>query len=183
MKTKDLIAQLQENDPTGEVECVVGGIDIHFVERMPGFYDGCYQVLIKDKPNQYPTGVKIMRSGEKVMIHTLSASDLIFDAEDVEVIIDPQMGEFHTIRYQNLVAKWRQEAIDINNDVERSHFVRWAKGHGFEESVSAAFWSANYTYRTPLPEDLKPMQGKSWNECREIQWDREGVIHKMRLKP
>lgn len=47
MKVSKLIATLQELDPTGEVEVVVGGDDITHADRTPGYHDGCYEVLLQ----------------------------------------------------------------------------------------------------------------------------------------
>ena len=49
MKTKELIKELQELDPTGETEVVCGCGDIYFVEELPAYYDGRLGVLIKDE--------------------------------------------------------------------------------------------------------------------------------------
>lgn len=49
MKTKELIRRLQEEDPTGELEVTVGKTDIYFIQTLPGYYDGCYQVLKRDQ--------------------------------------------------------------------------------------------------------------------------------------
>lgn len=35
MKTAELVRQLREADPSGELECVVGSHNIHFVTTMP----------------------------------------------------------------------------------------------------------------------------------------------------
>src|SRR3990172_7574886 len=48
MKTADLIRRLQEADPTGELECVVGGEDVYFVQRLPMYYDGLPTLLVHD---------------------------------------------------------------------------------------------------------------------------------------
>ena len=74
MKTKELIRQLQENDPSGENEVNIDGVDIWYVDSLPGYYDGPYQVLDRDETCQYYNiiGAKYKKSGRKVIIKTLS---------------------------------------------------------------------------------------------------------------
>ena len=58
MKVKDLIKQLQELDPTGEIEVCVGNSDIIDISLFPAYYDGYLQVLKKDlskKLEDFPT--------------------------------------------------------------------------------------------------------------------------------
>jgi hypothetical protein len=79
MKVKELIRQLQEADPSGELECCVDNIDIHFVSRWPANYDGSFEVLVRD-PNITGfniTGGIIQCEGEKVQIRTLSLEDCL----------------------------------------------------------------------------------------------------------
>ncbi len=52
MKTKELIRQLQREDPSGELECCVDNSDIFFVEHLPAYYDGCLEVLVRDKSSE-----------------------------------------------------------------------------------------------------------------------------------
>lgn len=48
MKSKELIKQLQEIDPSGEIEVGVGRSDIYFVSKYPAYYDGPNFILTKD---------------------------------------------------------------------------------------------------------------------------------------
>ncbi len=49
MKTKELIKQLQQNDPGGEAEVYVGGQPIDYVDSpMPWWYDGRAMLMEKD---------------------------------------------------------------------------------------------------------------------------------------
>jgi len=45
MKTKELIRQLLNLDPTGEADVCVGNADIHLAERLSAYYDGPLQIL------------------------------------------------------------------------------------------------------------------------------------------
>lgn len=88
MKTKELIRQLQENDPSGEEHCTVDGIDIWFVDRLPGYYDGNCEQLIRDpeKKGYNIVGAKIKRRSDKIMLRTLSIEDAIWN--DPELPLD-----------------------------------------------------------------------------------------------
>jgi len=92
MKTKELIRQLLDADPTGEAEACVGNSDIHFVEKLPSYYDGDLQVLERDPNiNGYNIiGGKYKRSGNKIKIHTLSFSDAITNSKEfiIDFIVD-----------------------------------------------------------------------------------------------
>lgn len=85
MKTKELIRRLQEIDPTGELECSVGGEDIFFCQHLPGYYDGSYEVLLRDeskRPYYDVVGVRICRHADKINIRTLSFEDFLLDHPD-----------------------------------------------------------------------------------------------------
>lgn len=116
MKTKELIRQLQEVDPEGDAECMVDGVDIHFVEGLPGYYDGCYQILIRDPKLPYYNvmAVKITKKGMKVRLHIHSARDAILDDPKMPVIIDL---EHDKELWENRVQAWRDEAIAIEKEV------------------------------------------------------------------
>ena len=87
MKTKELIRQLQEADPSGEIEVCVGNIDIHFVERLPAYYDGRLEVLKRDEDCEYYNiiGGEFVAEGDKVMINTLMIEDAIWNNPDLPV--------------------------------------------------------------------------------------------------
>ena len=107
MKTKELIRRLQEADPAGEEECVVGNHDIFFVENLPAYYDGRRQQLVRD-PSKAPyydvVGARITGTGRKVQIHTLSVADALENNPDMPVELD------NADCYAAKVARWRQEA-------------------------------------------------------------------------
>ena len=70
MKTADLIRRLQEADPTGELECVAGGEDVYFVQRLPMYYDGWPHVSYYPAKggdgfgnNYYGTGDSVLKKG------------------------------------------------------------------------------------------------------------------------
>lgn len=90
MKTKDLIARLQREDPSGELECCVGNEDIYLVERLPSYYDGDLEVLVRDPANKFynVVGAKIMRGGFKVNLRPLSLDEALQNDPDLPVECD-----------------------------------------------------------------------------------------------
>jgi len=125
MKTKELIRRLQEEDPTGEIECCVGNQDIYFITQEPAYYDGPLQVLVHDESKRDKqwsiTGAKIVRSGAKIQIHTMSIEDVIFDmvyfGNDFPVHIEDDTSG----HYQKMVDKWKEDAIKINEEINEKH--------------------------------------------------------------
>lgn len=62
-------------DPTGELEVTVGKRDIFFLKILPGYYDGCYQVLRRDPELEgkcYDViGAEIRSGGRHICIEVL----------------------------------------------------------------------------------------------------------------
>lgn len=87
MKTKELIEALQKADPSGELTVNCGGEPIYFVESLPGYYDGPYSELIIDntkKPFYCIDGYRVRRDKSKVIIHTMSLSDCLYNCNSNE---------------------------------------------------------------------------------------------------
>lgn len=195
MKTKDLIAALQDADPSGELECCVGNADIHTVYPEPAYWDGCLQVLIHDK-NKAPyydvVGAKIVGKGTKVVIHPLSISDAIANDHDLPIEYEG-VSELKRKDYEESYMRQRQESIDISNDVERGFFIQWINEKGIDLTQAAIdFYNANMKYNDPMPEDImhsklpKDKDGlewiPSWKERRERQWEREIEVIDRKIK-
>lgn len=114
MKTKKLIELLQEADPSGERECVVGSHDILDVSAEPGYWDGAYEVLIREENNPYYNviGAKITTKGIKVVIDTLSIKNALWDCDargghfPVEIDTTYARPESNK-KYHDLVEEWR----------------------------------------------------------------------------
>lgn len=89
MKTSELIRRLQEADPTGDAECVVGCEDIFFVEPLPAYYDGRPLLLVHDESLRDKcfsvVGARFMGDGPKVRITTLGLEDLLIDNPELPI--------------------------------------------------------------------------------------------------
>lgn len=108
MKTKDLIAALQKEDPTGEVECCVGNADIIGVASMQAYWDGKLQTLQYDEKRRI-VGAKVTDRGTKIKIMYLSIEDYLYDRPDLPVEID--LHPDHDGEYAAKVERWRKEAV------------------------------------------------------------------------
>jgi hypothetical protein len=86
MKTKDLIRELQDADPTGEMHVTVGKRDIHFIGQQPYYYDGNVEKLIRDESAdgyniigaEYPTE-------DHIKIFTLSIETAVWNDPEMPV--------------------------------------------------------------------------------------------------
>ncbi len=191
MKTKELIKRLQENDPSGEEECCVDGLDIHFITTEPAYWDGCMQVLDRDPSNENYNiiGAKYVGTGRKVVIKTISIREAIFENVDLPVEY-VGLSEFSKERYQKNVADYRKETNDINNNIERDHFVSYMKERliGSIEDLSddeiawatSNFFNQNMSYQDEIPEYVSKLTENhpvnSYNYRRKVQWDHEITV-------
>ena len=122
MKTKELIRQLQEADPSGEMNCCVENVDIFFVDCEPAYWDGCLQVLERDPTSKYYNviGAKYTTEGRKIVIVTHSIKDAILENPDLPIEYEGFSDESKTKgSYQKDVEKWREKTRRINAKVEK----------------------------------------------------------------
>ena len=92
MKTKELIRQLQEIDPSGELECCISNHDILFVERIGAFYDGPLEILVRDTRGEVVGGI-LRRIGEKIRIHVLDLAGAVSDWDSSPALVE-KYGRF-----------------------------------------------------------------------------------------
>jgi hypothetical protein len=112
MKTRELIRQLQQADPSGELECCVDNHDIHFVRSQEAYWDGRLQVLARDPakaPYYNVVGAKITAKGSKVVIVCLSIEDAL--CNDPSMPVDLSEANDRDGHYAAQVDSWRAEAI------------------------------------------------------------------------
>lgn len=84
MKTKELIRQLQKEDPEGEFEVCVGNEPISYAGKYPSYYDGRLQVLERDDKNQV-ISAKYVANTYKIQIRIYNIEDAIWDNPDLPV--------------------------------------------------------------------------------------------------
>lgn len=181
MKTKEVIRQLMEADPSGEEEVCVGNVDIHFIESAPAYYDGALQVLTRDPNNKYynVTGGKYRRSGTKINIHTLSITDAISNNYEREQDCDIDYSELserdqeQTKKAHDQLREWHKN-LDI--ELEWENFLKWVKEQAAKatadtddvEGAAKRFFTANVSPGDPMGD----MTGHSYVSMRQAQWSR-----------
>jgi hypothetical protein len=105
VKTKELIAALQKEDPSGELEVVAGSTPIYFVECQPAYYDGYLEMLIRDpnRSHEYNIiGYKVTSKGDKVKLHLMDVIECI--ANDPALRVDTSdLSEHRQIEWQQYI--------------------------------------------------------------------------------
>lgn len=181
MKTKKLIELLQKEDPTGEEEVSVGNQDIFFVAKEPAYYDGRQQVLIRDWDNKYYNviGAKYRSRGSKIVIHTHSIADALWENPDLPVDYS-ELGDRDIKSYRECDQATSKASIDCQTELELENFVSYCKNKAADiysdteevPRLAREFFLANLKHDDPMPKDI-PYINESWNSRRHKQWDRE----------
>lgn len=186
MKTKKLIALLQEEDPSGELDVCVGNVDIHFVERLPAYYDGSLQVLERDEDCKYYniTGGRYVRAGEKVNIHTLSITDAISNAAGREKPFPVDYSELSsdqaeaTKKAHDGLREWHRR-LDIEH--EHMYFKEWVKEEAAKltadtDEIDGVVYRFLEVEKKVSPDDPYPeggLAGHSYVSMRKMQWSQK----------
>jgi len=185
MKTKELIEQLQLEDPTGELEVCMGNEPIVGAHTLPAYYDGCpFSLLRDDKGNL--VGIKRTSNGYIVSITSYDISDLLLDYPKLKIEYETDYAKKH---YFERDEKTRQKMKDILDECELDTFTDWVYGRSKaiksdkNNEIIKKFWLANYTSETPIPEHIdKPITKNgvtsygSWNDRRWAQYDEQVKI-------
>lgn len=118
MKTNELIEQLQKLDPNNECEVCVNNEDIYFADRMPAYWDGRLQVLIRD-PEKAPyyniTGLKVTGTGDKIKLHVMTLEDILYHNPRATVDLT-SLGTNTRLEWEQVVKNIREEAIKLENE-------------------------------------------------------------------
>jgi hypothetical protein len=113
MKTSELIAQLREADPSGEIEVFSGSCPVYGVENLPAYYDGPAQSLIRNSNNI--KGIKLRISGRKIKLHTIDYEVILWDTPDAEIDLS-ELGEAARKEWSNLIEQTKEQIARINQD-------------------------------------------------------------------
>jgi hypothetical protein len=124
MKTKEVIRLLQECDPSGEEEVLVGNHSLFDIMMEPAYYDGSAQILIRDETNPYYNviGARWTNEGNKVVITAFGIEEALLNNPDLPVEI-----ETNNPRHIQLVKEWREETREIIARVEEGIKAREKK--------------------------------------------------------
>lgn len=125
MLTKDLIKLLQKADPEGNTHCCIDNADIFDVQRLPAYYDGPREELIRDekkKPYYDVVGAKVIHKGDKIKISILSINDIISNDPKVTIKYD-HPNEYHKEQVDN----WKKESKKLHNKHLNEYIVKLLK--------------------------------------------------------
>lgn len=127
MKTRELIKQLQELDPTGECEVFGGDGDIYFLEKLPWYYDGRPGILIRDetrKPYYDVIGMRQIteKDGDKIYIHCLGIDDVFGENDKDDLVCE---GDEY---FKERARKARQEYIEMITEMIKGDFFKFFRG-------------------------------------------------------
>jgi len=178
MISSEVIRMLQEADPTGQKEVCVNNMDIQFIETQPAYYDGSLQVLQRDstKKGYNIVGGKYLRSGDKVVIHTLSIHDAIGYDPDIQVDYS-ELPESLAEITQNAHEQLRFFCRTLDFNMEQGEFVEWALLQAsnltsdIEEvkDLAKAFYQNHFSPSDPV----KIKEGNSRRQARHQQWEQQ----------
>lgn len=115
MKSKELIRQLQELDPTGEIEVTGWYGAIHFANRTQYYWDGYVHTLILDE-HGCAKGMRIgpIANEDKIVLHEMDLEDVLLDNPDAPITINVSGSSRE--RYEKKVAEARQKMRQIIED-------------------------------------------------------------------
>lgn len=168
MKTKDLIKLLQEEDPSGELECSVWGYDVYSVEMLPAYWDGNLQVIERDERGRV-VGGKITDQGNKVVIKYMTLCDLLLDYPDLPVKFEGMTASRREWA-ERYIEQSRNKNKQIIKGVHESSFVQYIKKHLSDlcwdgcpettviEQVALEFAREHIPWDIQYPEDIRKMK-------------------------
>lgn len=103
MITSEFIKLLLEEDPEGTAHLCVAGGAITFLEKTPGYYDGCYNYM------RGKVFVKARR-GMKVIVHTTSPSGIVWDEE----------GDMEAVRKRIDLTDYKFSGLELERELHKS---------------------------------------------------------------
>lgn len=177
MKTKELIQLLQEEDPSGEIDVVVGNQAISFIENLPYFYDGRKQEVHLKNGDIYK--LSYANSGSKIKIHTYDFDTIVYDREgkiEVDCSALPEYNRDKTIeRYKKIAEASKRH----RQEMELEDFCKWVIclarerfGEINEEELKGEavkmFINEKMSHNDPFPADSNMYD--SYCQRRETQW-------------
>jgi len=121
MKTKELIEALKKEDPSGELEVCVDNQMVHFVEKQPSYYDGCFEKVDFGEKNNIEQ-CRFIGEGFKMVIHYYGVEDAIDDNPCVPVLYDSISK-----RYIGKTIKCRYEIIEFLKELDDKEQIEKVK--------------------------------------------------------
>lgn len=185
MKTKDLIAELQRVDPSGEIECCIENGDIWSINVEPAYYDGRLQVFQFDEERR-PISAKRVSKGEKVVLSPIYISRVI--GSDYNLHIEYE-DEADRIRHEHIDQEHARRDEQTNIDLDRDAFADWVFRKiqtirkvpmGWVDRIKEKAYGFFDDHKMgPDSPFIEIRMGKSYNDCREeyfedrffVDWD------------
>lgn len=189
VKTKELIRQLREADPSGELQCNVNGIDILYVVPKEGYWDGPHEILHLDEDGSCRVAyAETSTKGTKVDLRTWSIEDEIYANPDVPIVCS---YDYVDTKREKDFFEWakrtREAAKALTLQVRKEFFLKYVDKQApyVTQDVASAFFDAHYSKEPRLPVGLeegtvildkgeeKDIRKLSSVERWHLLWDRE----------
>jgi len=120
MKTKDLIKELQEIDPSGECHIRINSKPVWFLEGKPGYWDGTYNYLEKGEDGKYNWIQTI--ENDKIDIKTMDMFTFCEfhngDWDEIEKHIRIEYDDYDDERKRTFLDNFKKECDEFNK-IER----------------------------------------------------------------
>lgn len=121
MKTKELIELLLREDPSGELDVVIGNQPVSVVQKLPAYYDGPLEVLEYAEHNRFVlVKGKYVRDTDiyKVNLRPYGIMDALCDHPELEIEYPDCTNVDH---YIDKVEKMREEIRQIDKEIDEEN--------------------------------------------------------------
>lgn len=124
MKSKELIKLLQAIDPTGDAEVFSGDGDIYTAVKLPYYYDGRPDILIKKEGVAGLSGVlgirEITDTDSKIYLYTMNLEDFVADFWECE-----SMKYVGGASFMEKVEKYKKQNYEEDKKYTKDCFVKF----------------------------------------------------------
>ncbi len=120
MKTKDLIKQLQELDPEGNM--IIDGV--YFCEKLPYYYDGASYDIVRDESTNNKLTMVIDRKIDKIRIHNIDIDNICefhgYNKEEILKYIDmSNLNEIKKNEYIKIIDRYILENEELIKEMKK----------------------------------------------------------------
>ena len=122
MKTKELIRQLQEADPSGELEVAINGDDIAPTYSISKNEEGnrWYHINVEYDEKDRPISMVWRKGQASVFIHTDDTEMIVTCYPDIDITFEG-FDDYERIEWYNeAIARWREEGREIERRVAKT---------------------------------------------------------------
>jgi hypothetical protein len=183
MKTKELIRQLQEADPTGEVEVTAAGADIYYAASAPAYWDGPHFILQHDPAKvgrcYSIIGGRINYEGMKVKLHLVAWDDVLLDHPDAPI----EVSEHRKAQWVDDIEKQRVWVKNLQAEIEEDEKIRVAGGKPPRRAIA---YEDGEGWGETLQANFRLADEPEWNMLEpgdRVRWKKLGTIVEEALAP